>query len=104
MSDFEFKLSLVAGVRVRAAGENAARRVVLTIVGAPSAAEIRLANQNIAAMGLDATIIDVDFSVEKGSIKLVEIDGKSDLNRTRTAGTCGAPATHSRPLGASYRK
>ena len=52
MSDFAFKVNLVAVVRVLAAEENAARRVVPTVLGAPSAAEIGLANQNNAALGL----------------------------------------------------
>ena len=74
MSDFAFKVNLVAVVRVRAADENTARSVVLTVLGAPGAAEIGLANQNNAAVGLDAMIVDVDFSGEGGSIKPVEID------------------------------
>jgi hypothetical protein len=96
MSDFAFKVNLVAVVRVLAADGNAARRVVPTVLGAPGAAEIGLANQNNAAVGLDAVILDVDFSGEGGRIKLIEIDGKSDLNGTGAAATSApAPATHS---------
>jgi hypothetical protein len=96
MSDFAFKVNLVAVVRVRAADENAARRVIPTVLGAPGAAEIGLANQNNAAVGLDAVILDVDFSGEGGRIKLVEIDGKSDLHGTGRGGNlCTRPATHS---------
>jgi hypothetical protein len=41
-------------------------------------------------------ILDVDFSGEGGRIKLVEIDGKSDLHGTGAVATCApAPATHS---------
>ena len=96
MSDFAFKVNLVAVVRVRAADENAARRVVPTVLGAPGAAEIGLANQNNAAVGLDAVILEVDFSGEGGRVKLVEIDGKSDPNGAGASSTCApVPATHS---------
>ena len=67
VKDFIFKVNLVAVVRVRAADENIARQVVPTVLGAPGNAEIRLANQNNAAMDHDAKVIGVDFSV--GSIK-----------------------------------
>jgi hypothetical protein len=105
MSDFAFKVNLVAVVRVRAADENAARRVIPTVLGAPGAAEIGLANLNNAAVGLNAMILDVDFSGEGGRIKLVEIDGKSDLNGTSPAATCApAPVTHSQAPRPSYWK
>jgi hypothetical protein len=94
MGDFAFKVNLVAVVQVRAADENTARRVIPTVLGAPGAAEIALANQNNAAVGLDAVIVDVDFSGEGGRIKLVEIE--ADLNGTGAAATYApAPATHS---------
>ena len=67
MRDFEFKVNLMAVVRVRAADEGVARQVVLTVLGAPGTAEIELANQNNVATGHDAKVIGVDFSV--GSIK-----------------------------------
>jgi hypothetical protein len=44
MRDFAFKANLVAVVRVRAADENVARKVVPTVVKAPDGAEIGLAN------------------------------------------------------------
>jgi hypothetical protein len=105
MNDFAFKVNLVAVVRVRAADENAARRVIPTVLGAPGAAEIGLANQNNAAVGLDAVILDVDFSGEGGRTKLVEIDGKSDLNGAGASSTCAlVPATHSQAPRPSYWK
>ena len=61
MRDFTFKVNLVAVVRVRAGDEG--RKVVPTILGPPGTVEIRLANENNAAAGRDATIIDVDFSI-----------------------------------------
>ena len=68
LRDFEFKMNLVAVVRVRAADESVARQVVPTVIGAPSTAEIGLANQNnVGATGRDATVTSVDFSI--GPIK-----------------------------------
>jgi hypothetical protein len=81
MGEFVFKVNMVAEVRVRAADESVARKVVPDVLGAPGAAEIRLANENHAALGRDATVTDVDFDV--GSIKL--INGESDLGGTEAA-------------------
>ena len=67
MRDFEFKVNLVAVVRVLATDESVARKVVTAVLGAPSTAEISLANQNVRATGCDATVTSVDFSV--GAIK-----------------------------------
>jgi hypothetical protein len=67
MRDFEFKVNLVAVVRVLAADESVARQVVPDVLGAPSTAEIGLTNQNVRAMGRDATVTSVDFSI--GPIK-----------------------------------
>jgi hypothetical protein len=68
MGEFIFKARIDAVVRVRAADENAARKVVPTVLGAPGTVEIRTANEAQAAVGYDATVTDVDFDV--GSIKL----------------------------------
>src|SRR5262245_28170067 len=67
MKDFEFKVNLVAVVRVLAADESVARQAVPEVLGAPSTAEIRLANQNGRATGRDATVTSVDFAI--GPIK-----------------------------------
>jgi hypothetical protein len=67
MKDFAFKVNLVAVVRVRADDESVARKIVPTVLGAPGTAEIRLANENNAAMAHHATVTDVDFSI--GSVK-----------------------------------
>ena len=68
MGEFVFKVNMVAEVRVRAADENVARKVVPDVLGAPGAAEVRLVNENQAALGRDAAVTDVAFDV--GSIKL----------------------------------
>lgn len=67
MRTFEFEVNLTATVRVRAADEGAARKVVPTVLGAPGTAEIGMANQNNVAIGHSGTITDVDFFV--GAIK-----------------------------------
>ena len=64
MADFSFEAKLVAVVCVRAADESVARKVVPTVLGSPGTVELRLANEG-----------NVDFSVEEGSIKLIETDG-----------------------------
>ena len=43
MSDFAFEVNIVAVVRVRAADENVALKVVPTVLGVPANVEIRLA-------------------------------------------------------------
>ena len=43
MEDFTFKVNVVAVVRVCADDESVARKVVPTVLGAPSTVEIRLA-------------------------------------------------------------
>jgi hypothetical protein len=65
VDDFAFKVNIVAVVRVHAADESVARKIVPTVLGAPGTVEIGLANQNNAAMGLDGTVTDVDFQVSK---------------------------------------
>jgi hypothetical protein len=63
MEEFVFKVSLRAIVRVRAADESVARNVVPTVLGAPGSTEIALANQNHVALGRDATVTGVEFSM-----------------------------------------
>ena len=73
LEDFTFKVNLVAVVRVRAPDEGLARNVVPTVLTAPGTVEIRLANENNAAVGNRATITDVAFSI--GSVKPFEKSG-----------------------------
>jgi hypothetical protein len=67
VDDFTFKVNLVAVVRVRANDESIARKFVPEVLGAPGTLEIRLANENNAAKGHHATVIDVVFVF--GSVK-----------------------------------
>jgi hypothetical protein len=71
LEDFTFKVNLVAVVRVRADDESVARTVVPTVLRAPSTGEIRLANENNAAVGHHAMVSDVDSI---GSVKLFAAD------------------------------
>jgi hypothetical protein len=75
MDDFAFTVNIVAVVRVRAADENVAREVIPTVLGSPGTVELRLANEGNAVLARSATVTNVDFSVEEGSIKLIETDG-----------------------------
>ena len=65
MDDFAFKVNIVAVVRVRAADESVARKVVLTVLRSPGTVEIGLANQNNAAVGLDGMVTDVDLKLRR---------------------------------------
>jgi hypothetical protein len=75
MADFSFEAKLVAVVCVRAADESVARKVVPTVLGSPGTVELRLANEGNAVLAHHATVTNVDFSVEEGSIKLIETEG-----------------------------
>ena len=84
---FGFKVALAAVVRLRAADEIHARKVVRSILGSPGIAEIRaargrfeleledLANDSDAVKDMNASVTDVTFSIA-GSPALFEIDGK----------------------------
>jgi hypothetical protein len=86
MSVYGFEVKLAAAVRVRAADEMIARKVVRSILGSRGTAEIKaarrrfeleledLANDNDAVNRMDA-ITDLTFTIA-GSSTLVEIDGR----------------------------
>jgi hypothetical protein len=75
MTEYMFEVKLVAVVRVGASEESVARRVLPSVLGSPSTGEISVANDNNAALGWNATVIAVDFSMEENAA-LFEIDGK----------------------------
>ena len=60
---------------MRAVDENVARQVVPSVLRAPGAVELRSANEGNAVIFKDAIVTNVDFSIEEGSIKLIETDG-----------------------------
>jgi len=76
MSEYIFKVKLLAEVRVRAVDESDARQVVSSVLRSPSTDEIGLANDNNGAIGRNATIIDVGFDLD-GPTALFEIDGQT---------------------------
>jgi hypothetical protein len=75
MREYEFEVTIVAAVRVRAENESQAREAVASssAIASPSADEIRLANQAAVVTGKEATIVAVDFSVEEDSVRLIDI-------------------------------
>ena len=72
MRDFSFAVDLTALVRVRAADESVARKIVPTVVKAPNALEVRLANESNALLNSGGTVTKVDFSFKETSIKLAK--------------------------------
>ena len=72
--EYAFKVKLVAVVRVRAANETEARRVLPSVLSSPGTVDIKVANENNAALGVDALVTDVDFAIEE-SAALFEVDG-----------------------------
>ena len=62
MNEYTFTVKVRAVVRVRASSKEEATKVVESVLGAPSAAEIGLANQNNAGAGRAATVLGVEFT------------------------------------------
>jgi hypothetical protein len=62
MNEYAFTVKVRAVVRVRASSKEEASKVVESVLGAPGAAEIGLANQNNAGVGRSATILGVEFT------------------------------------------
>ena len=81
MNEYVFEVQLVAAVRVHAVDENVALQVVSSVLGSPGTEEIRIVNENNAALGSNALVTEVDFSVGN-SPKLSKADNrKSKLRR-----------------------
>ena len=70
MKEYLFEVGVRAVVRVQASDPDAARKVVESVLGAPSSQEIELANQNNRGIGGDAAVTAVDF-VQETPAKLV---------------------------------
>ena len=74
MRTFAFKTTIDAVVRVQAVDEDSARKAVPT--AAPDIADIRIANENVAAgLGIDAVIDDVNFN-SASDLVLLEVNGE----------------------------
>ena len=67
-------MKLVAVVRVRAKNETVARRALASVLSPPGTVDIKVTNENNAAIGVNAVVTDVDFSMED-SATLFEVDG-----------------------------
>jgi hypothetical protein len=72
--EYAFRVKLVAVVRVRAADETAARRALPSVLSPPGTVDIKVTNENNAALGVDALVTDVDFAIEENAA-LFEVDG-----------------------------
>jgi hypothetical protein len=80
---FAFETTIDAVVRVRAVDEDSARKVIPTVLGAPSSADIRIANENVGAgLGVDAVIDDVEFDAA-ADLVLLEVNGERVKRRRR---------------------
>jgi hypothetical protein len=87
MSEYGFEVKLAAAMRVRAANQMVARKVVRAVIGPRGTSEIRaarrqfeleledLANEHKTVRDKGATISDLTFSIT-GAPVLLEIDGK----------------------------
>ena len=81
MNEYVFEMQIVAAVRVHAVDENVARKVVPSVLGSPGTAEIRMANENNAGLGLNALVTNVDFSTGNGPALSKADRRKSKLGR-----------------------
>ena len=70
MNEYSFEVGLRAVVRVQASDPDEARKVLVSVLGAPGSQEIELANQNNRGIGGDAAVTAVDF-VQQTPAKLV---------------------------------
>jgi hypothetical protein len=89
MKTFAFETTIDVLVRVQAADEDSARKAVPAVLGAPSTADVRLANENArAGLGIDAVIEDVKFNVAP-DFDLVEVNGEFVNRRGEARGRGG---------------
>ena len=84
MQEYAIKVKLTAIVRLRAADETVARRAATSVLLSIGAEDIRIANDNHAALTGDATITKVSFCVE-GQPMLVAIGRSSRSKRAKGA-------------------
>jgi hypothetical protein len=81
MNDYVFEVQLVAAVRVHGVDENDARKVISSVLGSPGMEEVRMANENNAALGRNALVTDVDFSIANSPTL-----SKADKRKSRLLG------------------
>ena len=75
MRRYVFEVKVAGTVRVRAADEMEARKVVPAVLVLPGPDEVRMANDANAKIGWQTTITSVNFRV-RGGVTLVRSDGK----------------------------
>ena len=80
MPSYVFAVKVAGTVRVRAADEFEARKVVPAVLVLPGPDEVRMANDANAKIGWEATITSVNFRV-KGGLTLTRINGKKVQER-----------------------
>jgi hypothetical protein len=74
MNDYTFEVKLRAVVNVRAENEELARKVVPSVLGSPGSVEIRLANENNAAIGNPSVVTEVDFFQESTPKRIKNVE------------------------------
>jgi hypothetical protein len=76
MQDYEFEVTIVVVVRVKAETEDRAREIVASsALGSPSADEIRMANEREFLLSKQVTIVAVDFSKpDEDSVRLIAVE------------------------------
>jgi hypothetical protein len=79
---YVFEVQVAGTVRVRAANEIEARKVVPAVLLLPGPNEVRMANDANGKLGWDATITSVNFRL-RGGLTLASIDGKRVKGRQR---------------------
>jgi hypothetical protein len=84
MQEYAFQVKLVAIVRVRAADEALARKVVPSVLGSPGNVEIRLANESNTSRGLHATVTEVDFFADGPSAMVLKSNEKVRNRKRRS--------------------
>jgi hypothetical protein len=72
---YVFEVKVAGTVRVRAADEMEASKLVPAVLFLPGPDEVRMANEANAKIGWQATITSVNFRV-RGGLTLVRSDGK----------------------------
>ena len=80
MKEFAFEVGLIAWVRVRAPDEASARRAVPSVIGAPGAHDIALANQGIDVLLPGVMVTAVDFIADR-KVKRVDRPNKSPARK-----------------------
>lgn len=85
MPRYVFRVNVAGTVRVQAADELEARKVVPAVLLLPGPDEVRMANDSNAKIGWKGTITSVNFRV-KGGIALVRTNGEKNERQQRRRG------------------